>query len=118
MKIARTTLFLAAASVLGAGCFYTPTEPEPEPVRDCERRLFADLTFQNVSQRSTHDLYMNGSHWRTLSPGQSETFPKAAANVEHTFIFRFAGTSALACQPGTVILTACINRGFTCSGDR
>lgn len=82
----------------------------------CQRNNTAMIQFGNRSATASHDIIWDGALIFTLKPGETSSFITTAAGVPHTLRFRVSGTSRLACNDSSPVLTQCDREGTSCSG--
>ena len=81
--------------------------------RDCSK---AEVRFRNGSQRSRHEVLLDGALVATLAPGETSEALSVAAGP-HSLAFRFAGSGEPACRESTVSLVGCQSAVWSCAAD-
>lgn len=81
--------------------------PPPPPPPACKSHNTGSVSFQNRTDKTTHDVFWNGAQVATLAPGQTSSPITAAAGVAHDLKFFITNSRTLACGPVTPILVQC-----------
>ncbi|NUO02686.1 MAG: hypothetical protein HUU01_18925 [Saprospiraceae bacterium] len=71
---------------------------------------FGYLTVTNGSLNTIHKIMIDGTWYRTLAPGESETIELAAGRYD----MQFKGDGQGGCSPSTATISACKTEGRVC----
>lgn len=85
------------------------------PPKDCKSHNTGSVSFQNRTNKTTHDVYWDGAQVATLAPGQTSGPVVAAAGVAHDLKFFITNSRTLACGPVTPIPVKCEEEIYYCA---
>jgi hypothetical protein len=116
MKRLTVALLMSLALALAIiSCSDSPTTPTKQL---CETNNTAQITFENRYTSQAIDVVWDGSKLTLspLAPGQKSTEQTVSAGVNHTLLFRVAGTSTVACAQSSPNLAQCSTYNYWCPG--
>ena len=91
-----------------------PTYPQVWP---CTTDNTANVWFKNES-RENHTLrvFWDGRGVYKLEPGELSSVRRVEAGVQHTLVWKIAGTKTVVCEKATHTLAACDQVTYACEG--
>ena len=114
-RFAFALLVSASMSLVLISCSESPTAPTKQA---CETNNTAQITFENRYTSQSIDVVWDGSKLSLspLGPGQKSAEVTVSAGVNHTLLFRVAGTSTVACSQSSPNLSQCSTYNYWCPG--